>query len=196
MAAKKRQREDIAENEYSPNTSSKDYSYISIMKLRTAIFTILCFVLLLADGCREPNFNYTVSVPEGWTKHDTVLQNLKIRLMYGPDSLANDRPAVNILVSSMNGEDFDVFVYNNMMQLKNGNAQRIIIIGQKGDMDIPGIHAKFFTYYMEQGDSKRDMINYIIPLNGFAYMITCGTNAGTMHKYRTLFDNIALSFKG
>jgi hypothetical protein len=42
----------------------------------------------------------------------------------------------------------------------------------------------------------RDMINYIIPYHGFAYMITAGSNAGSMYKYRTTFDNIAKSFRG
>ena len=64
----------------------------------------------------------------------------------------------------------------------------------KGSLDVSAISARWFRYTKQQNGMTRDMIIYTIPLNGFAYMITCGTNLRVyMGKYRASFDEIARS---
>lgn len=144
---------------------------------------------------QEPNFNYVIEVPEDWTTRDTVMQDgMRIRFILPPHSLNADNPAGNILIASMEGRNINDFTTRNMNYLKSSMSG--IIILERGDIDSSIYTGQWFTYTKEQNGIVRDMINYLIPLNGFAYMITCGTNKGTMNKYRAIFDKITKSFKG
>lgn len=143
---------------------------------------------------QKPNYNYTIKSPRGWAMYDTVMEGLKVRLLKAPASLGKDNPLVNVIIASMKNSDIDDFTWQNMDYLKK-NMENIILL-EKGHMYLPGINARWFTYTKEQDGITREMINYIIPVGGFAYMITCGVNAGKLSKYRQVFDEIANSFKG
>ena len=125
--------------------------------------------------------------------YDTVMEGLKVRLIKGPESMAADNPFVNVVVVSMEGRRIDDFTQRNIDYLMR-NRKGIAFL-EKGEIDISAISARWFTYTKTQDGVTRDMINYIIPVKGFAYMITCGINAGRMDKYRSTFDKIARSFK-
>jgi len=143
---------------------------------------------------QEPNFNYVIEVPGDWTIRDTIMQDgMRIRFLLS-QALSVDHPAGNVLVASMEGQNINDFTIRNMNYLKS-NMPGVIIL-ERGNIDSTIYNGQWFTYTKEQNDLVRDMINYIIPLNGFAYMITCGTNKGSMNKYRATFDKIARSFKG
>ncbi len=142
----------------------------------------------------EPNFNYLVEAPEGWTIYDTTMQGgLKVRLLFSPKILQADFPTGNILITWMDGNNIEAFTNNNMKYLK-ANMPSVIIVN-KGNIDSTEYGGQWYTYTKEQNGIVRDMINYIIPFDGFAYMITCGCNTGSMEKYRATFDKIAKSFK-
>ena len=144
---------------------------------------------------QEPNFNYVVEVPTDWTIRDTIMQDgMKIRFILSPQSLRADYPIGNILIASMEGRNIDDFVTRNMNYLESNMPGTIIL--ERGKIDSSIYNGQWFTYTKEQNGILRDMINYIIPLNGFAYMITCGSNKGSIGKYRKTFDKIAKSFKG
>jgi hypothetical protein len=144
---------------------------------------------------QQPNFNYVVEVPNNWTIRDTILQDgMRIRFILSPQSLSADYPAGNILIASMEGRNIDGFTTRNMNYLKSNMPGTIIL--ERGKIDSSIYNGQWFTYTKEQNGMVRDMINYIIPLNGFAYMITCGSNKGSIGKYRKTFDEIAKSFKG
>jgi len=141
-----------------------------------------------------PNFNYVIEVPEQWTIRDTIMQDMRIRFLLPPPSLNADYPAGNVIIASMEGRNINDFTTRNMSYLKL-NMPGIIIL-DRGNMDSSIYNGQWFTYTKEQNGIVREMINYIIPLNGFAYMITCGTMKGSMNKYRATFDKIARSLKG
>lgn len=142
----------------------------------------------------EPNFNYKVEVPKDWTVYDTLMQGgLKIRLIFSSKKSQADFPAGNILISWMDGNNIEDFRENNIKYLK-ANSPDITILN-KGNIESTEYGGQWFTYTKIQDGVVRDMVNYIIPFDGFAYMITCGCNKGTMYKYRTTFDKIARSFK-
>jgi hypothetical protein len=119
---------------------------------------------------------------------------LRIRFLICPKSLIADYPGVNILIASMEGRNISDFTARNMNYMKS-NTPGIIIL-ERGNIDSSVGNGQWFTYTRKQNSIARDMINYIIPLNGFAYMITCGTNKGSINRYRGTFDRIAKSFKG
>jgi len=145
------------------------------------------------ENPKEPNFDYKIQHPKGWATYDTIIQDVKYRYMLAPDSLDYERPRVNIIIVSMEGREIDDFTARNMNYLK-ANMQGTILL-EKDTINISSTSARWFTYTKEQNGVVRDMINYIIPVRGFAYMITCGTNIGSMKKYRLIFDQIARSFR-
>jgi hypothetical protein len=119
---------------------------------------------------------------------------MRIKLMKAPITLLLDSPFVNIIIVYMEGRKIDEFTTRNINYLKS-NMQGITIL-EKGDIDSTVYGGKWFTYSKEQNGMTTDMINYIIPSNGFAYMITGQTSKGKMTKYRPVFNKIAKSFKG
>jgi PsbP-like protein len=143
----------------------------------------------------EPNFNYVVEVPNDWTIRDTIMQDgMRIRFLLSPQSLRADYPAGNVLIASMDGRNINDYTTRNVNYLKSNMPGTIIL--ERGNIDSTVYSGQWFTYTKKQNGIVRDMINYIIPLNGFAYMITCGSNKGSINKYRATFDKIARSFKG
>ena len=144
---------------------------------------------------QEPNYNYVIKVPKGWSIRDTTMKDgLRIRFFLPPQSLNADYLSGNVLIASMEGRNISDFTTRNMNYLKS-NMSGITIL-ERGNIDSSVYNGQWFTYTNEQNGVTGDMINYIIPLNGFAYMITCGTTKGHMNKYRGIFDKIARSFKG
>jgi len=160
------------------------------MKNAFSFLLVLCLIIL--NSC-VPNYNYRVEPPTDWTMYDTVMQGLKVRILKAPKSLAADNPIVNIIIKSMGNSDIDNFTIDNMDYLKSNMGSVVLL--EKGNIDISTINARWFTYTKEHNGIIREMINYIIPVKGSAYMITCGTNKGSMSKYRLTFDKIAQSFK-
>lgn len=142
----------------------------------------------------EPNYNYVIEAPQEWAIRDTIMNGIKIRFLLSPQSLNADHPMGNIIISSMEGRNIADFTTRNMDYLKSNLPGTIIL--ERGNIESSTYNGQWFTYTKEQNGVVRDMINYIIPLNGYAYMITCGSNKGSIEKYRAIFDKIAKSFKG
>lgn len=142
---------------------------------------------------QNPNYDYKIDAPQGWSMYDTTIQNLKCRFIIGPDSLDSDKPRVNIVIASMGGSEIDDFTRQNINYLKETMQETVLL--ERGAINISSIDARWVTYTREQNGVVRDMINYIIPFRGFAYMVTCGTNKGSIKKYRSIFDQIARSFR-
>lgn len=141
-----------------------------------------------------PNFNYSVKLPENWITVDTVMgDGLRIKFLIAPQILDSDLPRGNVLISFMNGDNLNYFTTKNIENLKSTTAG--IVILERGNLDSCLYGCEWFTYTKEQNGKIREMINYIIPYRGYAYMITCGVNRGVISKYRLIFDQIAQSIK-
>lgn len=142
-----------------------------------------------------PNFNYTIAVPEGWTTRDTVMQEgMRIKLISAPASMKADDPLGNVLISGMDGKRVSDFMASNMNYLET-NMPGVKIL-EHGAMEEALDKGRWYTYTKDQNGKVRDMINYIIPSKGYAYMFTFGVKHGSMPRYREIFDNIVRSFKG
>ena len=148
-----------------------------------------------ATSVSEPNYAYTVILPIGWAAYDTVMSDgLKVRLIFPPESLEEDAPLGNILIASMGGRGIDDFTTANIKYLETAKAGTKIL--EKDYMELSEYKCQWFTYSKIDDGIVRDMINYIIPVKGFAYMVTFGSNEGRIPKYRAVFDEIVKSFKG
>jgi hypothetical protein len=141
----------------------------------------------------EPDYNYIIRLESGWGMYDTVVNDLQLRVILAPARLDMDKPRGNIVIAKMNIPGIDEFTTANENNLKRDMPGVLLL--KEGKMDIAGIDTRWFTYTRTQDGITRDMINYIIPSNGFAYMITFGSNAGTMGKYRQAFDNMVHTFR-
>jgi len=139
------------------------------------------------------NFNFQVEPPAGWAMHDTIIEDLKYRVVLPPDSLDHDRPRISIVITSMHGREIDDYTTRNMDNLKA--TMEGVTLQERGAINISSISARWATYTREHNGVARDMIIYIIPVRGFAYVISGGANKGTITKYRILFDQLARSFK-
>ena len=146
------------------------------------------------ENQQKPNFGYKIELPVGWGMFDTTMQGITYRIILAPDSLDYEKPRGNIVIASMEGREIDDFTTRNINFLKTNMPGAVLL--KRDSINISSINARWFTYTREQNGVVRDMINYIIPFQGFAYIITCGTNQGTMEKYRLIFDQIARSFRG
>lgn len=141
-----------------------------------------------------PDYNFTVDVPQDWTMRDTImLDGLRVRILLPPESLETDYPMVNIIVGDMEKENIDVFTTTSMNTLKSDMPG--IVILERGQIESTNYEGQWFTYTKAPNGRVRDMINYIIPIKGYAYMITCGSNKGSFKKYSATFDKIAKSLK-
>lgn len=145
------------------------------------------------EPAAEPDYNYIIRLGPGWGMFDTVLNDQQLRAILAPAHLDMDKPRGNIVIANMSIPGIDEFTTANENTLKRDMPGVILL--KEGKMAIGGIDARWFTYSKTQDGIARDMINYIIPSNGFAYMITFGTNAGTMGKYLPAFDNMVRTFR-
>jgi PsbP-like protein len=139
-----------------------------------------------------PDYNYILKPLPGWIMFDTTIQGLDIRFLIGPPSSAKENLFGNIVIAAMGKKEIDAFTESNMNYL-NANEGGIDLL-EKGKINIDSIDSRWFTYTKSQNGITRDMINYLIPLKGFSYMITFGTNKGRMSTYRPIFDKIAKTF--
>ena len=115
---------------------------------------------------QDPKFNFTVALPDGWGSSDTTMEGTRFRFIYAPATFEKQDPSVNIIVAQMDGKEVDVFLEDNIDYLKK-NMEGITIL-EKGSIAASAISARWFTYDKVQNGVKREVINYIIPLNGFA----------------------------
>ncbi len=138
----------------------------------------------------KPNYKYSIKLAAGWQRMDTTINGRRTCFIFPPESLEADVPRMNIIVANMDGMDLYHFRNANIanMSLKDKYA-----IGERGDIKVGRIEGGWFTYLLTAENGRREMINYIIPVNGYAYMFTGGVSNGMMYKYRPAFDSIVQS---
>jgi hypothetical protein len=136
--------------------------------------------------------NYKVEPPTGWEIYDTVIEDQKCRYILPPASLDYEKPIITIVAAAMHGRQIDDYMTRNMDELK-ATMEGVTLL-EKDTINISSFSARWFTYTLEDNGDAREMIVYTIPVRGFAYVISCGTNKGIMKKYRSQFDQVARSF--
>ncbi len=142
---------------------------------------------------REPNFNFTLAAPPGWRMTDTVVEGLHLRLVRCPANEVESGAVLNVVAVHRGNTSLDTFLQRNMTYLQTNMEG--VVIGDKGTFTASGIEGRWFAYTKVNNGQKREMVNYILPVDEFAYMLTAGSNTGTMSKYREVFDGIAKSFR-
>jgi len=142
---------------------------------------------------REPRFDFTLTAPAGWRMTDTTVEGLHLRLVRCPPAEVASGAVLNVVAVHRGDISLDTFTQRNMTYLQTNMEG--VVIGDKGSFTASGIEGRWFAYTKVHNGQKREMVNYIIPVGEFAYMLTAGSNEGTMNRYRVSFDDIAGSFK-
>ena len=154
---------------------------------------LLLVFLLFVVACNNADpLDYSITPPDGWEMYDTVMLEREVRIIQGPDSTMDDaRPFMNVIVQPMR-KSLGQFTQSNMGNLKrDGNK---VMIQSTGSVQIKNVVANWFTYTNEHKGVKRECVNYIIPVDGYAYMVTAGVNAGYMDMYAQTFDDVVQTF--
>lgn len=136
----------------------------------------------------QPDYNYIIRLPGGWEMFDTVMDRQTYRILWSPE-VSTENINGSIVIVPMDVQDIDWFTHDQKTILKR--AQPGIAMPAGGKININGIDARWFTC----ATGTKETITYIIPSNGFAYVITCSTDAGRLTKYRPILDNIAQTFR-
>lgn len=155
-------------------------------------YFFLVIIVVVASCSYSLPQDYRIKPPAGWGVDDAVLMDNDVRIITPPlERAGGARPAVNIIVQPLT-KPIDEFTEANIRYLEEhgNNAFKV----QQGIVDINGITASWFSYTNDTGLKERECVNYIIPVDGFAYMITCGVSKGYMDAYADTFDAMVQTF--
>jgi hypothetical protein len=176
--------------------------------------SILAAVLLLASSCdrlskhsspeelmqkaaQSPNMDagagkFSIDRPAGWQKIDTLLNGIHVTLLLGSPGNSNFRPNMSVVTESMHGLSLDSYFDQSLATL--GQYLQNFSAGPKGEKDINGIHAKWMQYAHHQNGYDIDVLVYVIPKDGIAYLITCSAPKGQLGQSQAEFDSAVASF--
>jgi hypothetical protein len=100
---------------------------------------------------------------------------------------------MNILNESMQNASFDEYKSQTNVNLKKMIPSAEVL--NTGDIAAGDLKGAWTHYTMEQNGMKLDLVNYVFPKDGVAYIITATTKEGKMDQYRSTFDGVAKSFR-
>lgn len=144
-------------------------------------------------GANAGSSKFDISAPAGWEKKDTLMNGIQITYMLSPTTEGNFRANINIVTQSMGDRTPDSYFDLNLSQmaqyLQNYSA------GKNGEKQINGLPAKWMTYSHTMTGNDIEVLAYIVPKDGIAYIISCSAPKGTLSKYQASFDESVGSFK-
>ena len=153
---------------------------------------------LLEKASQDNNLNagrgkFSIDAPTGWQKSDTAVNGIQIIFFLGPTIDNGFRENMNVLSESMQGRSLDSYFYASISSM--GNYLQNFSAGAKGELDIDGIHCKWLQYTHQLNGFDIDVIWYVIPKNGIAYLITCSALKGRIEAYRAKFEEAIKTFR-
>jgi len=137
--------------------------------------------------------HFHLDTPEGWTTDRKTIQGINYYYIISPQTGEVPNPNINMVTESMQGASLKTYITRSLSSLEQ------ILPGSKvvanGDIKANGIHGAWYNYTMEMQGVKADLMAYVFPADGIAYVITgiCAPDKKT--KYRPIFDKVAESFK-
>ena len=173
------------------------------------IVSLLCFII----SCQQPKKqtqdeliktasqsktinvgknNYAFIVPSGWKSLDTIKSGVHLHQLTSPKNEEGDMACFNIINESMSGHSFDEYFSKAIADLNTTMPDLNII--DEGEIDSMGLKKHWMHYTATLNGNKWELVVYIIPKNGVAYVLTGGSKPGTFKRYRSSFDKIAKSF--
>ena len=144
-------------------------------------------------GANAGSSKFEISAPAGWEKKDTLMNGIQITYMLSPMAEGNFRANINIVTQSMGDKTPDSYFDLNLSQM--GKYLQNYSAGKNGEKQINGLPAKWMTYSHTMTGNDIEVLAYIVPKDGIAYIISCSAPKGTLNKYQASFDESVGSFK-
>jgi len=137
--------------------------------------------------------DYHLDTPDGWTTEHKTIQGINYYYIIAPNTGEVPSPNINLLTESMEGVTLKEYISKSLSSLEKVLPTSKVIAN--GDFEANGIQGAWYNYTMEMQGVKADLMAYVIPSNGIAYVITGICPPDKKAKYRPIFDAVAKSFK-
>ncbi|WP_343691601.1 hypothetical protein [Chitinophaga sp.] len=137
--------------------------------------------------------DFHLDTPEGWTTDRKTVQGIDYYYIIAPNTGEVPGTNINMVSESMQGITLKEYITKSMSTLKRLLPTSEIIAN--GDIEVNGIQGVWYNYTMEMQGVKADLMAYVLPKDGIAYVITGTCPPGKKGKYRPIFDAVAKSFK-
>lgn len=137
--------------------------------------------------------DYHLDTPEGWTTEHKTIQGINYYYLIAPNTGDVPSPNINLLTESMQGVSLKEYIKKSLSSLKQ--VLPTSEVKANGDIEANGIEGAWYNYTMEMQGVKADLMAYVFPKDGIAYVITGICPPAKAGKYRPIFDSVAKSLK-
>lgn len=137
--------------------------------------------------------NFHLDTPEGWKSEWRTAQGVDFYYMYSPQTSEVPNPNINIVTESMQGTSLKTYLSHSLSFVAHLYPGAKVVA--EGDIEANGVHGGWYNIKMEFQGTKGDLMAYVFPSNGVAYVITALCPPNKKSKYRLIFDKVAKSFK-
>lgn len=137
--------------------------------------------------------HYTLTIPPGWTTKRQTYRGIDYYFLLAPKTAADPNTNINVVTESMQNFSLDVYKEKTLQAIKQLIPNSTMLA--QGSIEANGIKGYWYNYTMEADGKNTDMVGYIFPRNGVAYIITAGTQPKDAARYRSTFDAVARSLK-
>ncbi|WP_374948191.1 hypothetical protein [Mucilaginibacter sp.] len=134
--------------------------------------------------------DYEIAIPQGWVRKDRVSGAYNLVMLVAPRA-DNYSPNLNVLRDNMNGKSLDGYIRTNLEKMATMNLKD----QRAGDMSINGVHGKYLTYSYQIEGREISIKTYVVPKDGFAFVLTASCLLSQSATYMPQFDKLADTFK-
>jgi hypothetical protein len=145
-----------------------------------------------APGINAGAGHYTLEVPPGWRRIDTLLGNIRAVILDTASTFAGFRTIVSIVSDSLRGGSIDGYLDGTV----SSNAQYIpqFSLIRKGERMFDGRSSRWLHYTQNRDGTQLESICYLLPDKGIVYILTCSALKGRLLASRHAFEEVVTSF--
>lgn len=183
------------------------------MKEAIVLLITFSFVMLMAcnntapknaedfvkQAAQQPGANagtgkFSMSVPEGWEKIDTVFNGFNTTFLLSPlEPGSTFRANINVVTESLNGYSFDDYFRASILNMEKYLKE--FSDKGRGEQDVNGLKAKWLKYSQKNSNGQLlECIVYMIAKDGIGYGITFSGLPGDITKYQDDVNHVLNSF--
>ena len=153
--------------------------------------------ILLQQAGSAPGINagaghFSISVPRGWRRVDTLIGNIRVVILDTASSFIGFRTNLSIVSDSLRGMSIDDYLAGTINSLAQYVPQ-FSLIG-KGERVFGNRSSRWLHYSQNREGTGLENICYLIPEKGIAYILTCSALKGRLLGYRPAFEQAVTSF--
>jgi hypothetical protein len=145
-----------------------------------------------AAGINAGAGHFSLSIPPGWRRLDTLLGNIRAVILDTPSGFAGFRTNVSVVSDSLRGLAIDDYLSGSVRSLAQYVPQ-FSLIG-KGERMFGARSSRWLHYTQNRDGMQLENICYFLPDKGVVYVLTCSTLKGRLVASRPAFEAAVTSF--